>query len=402
METVSDLLSKETKSPSQLWSRIQDVFGKDPIVRFEDSVRAVAIEVDPRTDEQLQADARKHFDPATREHSLYQLAYRRGAEALPDIEEALESEQDSQTRVNLLWLLQEIPSERCRKIALAYINAKDSRVREWARVFCWESGWTPDDFRVKRPATYLEGKPFDETLFLHIKSHLFVRLSANNEAWGHVYLSPQMLARVYGQALACPVTETREHSLVLCKTLQGLHDDGSDHYESFLFKGFTERKDERQGNFYFEAHAPRPFYMSGKADDASEGMVEDVTIPFAREGQWLLNEHIRLKGQSAIEAVRGRFQGWAFVNVARIMQSGGSFLFPGNSVLSTLHHPVVGPMTNTFLAGTFKGKVLDWDGDGVLDLNPLDVHATRAGEIDSDMDGTPDAPGRSVCTRVTR
>jgi hypothetical protein len=401
IESVNELL-KESKTPGQLWSRIHEVFGQDPIVRFEDSVRGAAIEVDTRSDEQLIHDAQNHFDPAAREHAVYQLVYRRGASALSMVEEMLEREKDSQARVNMLWLLQEIPNERCRKVALGYVNDQDSRVREWARVFCWEAGWSPEDFRVKRPATYLEGKSFDETLFLHIKSHLFMRLSPNNDVWGHVYLSPQMLARVYGQALACPVTETRERSLVLCKTLRGLHDDGSDHYESFHFRGFTERKDPLQGNFFFEAHSPRPFYKSGRADDASEGMVDNVIIPFAREGQWLLNEHIKIKEQPAIEYVRGRFQGWAFVNLARIMQSGGSFLFPGNSVLSTLHHPEVGPMTNTFLAGTFKGKVLDWDGDGILDLNPLDVHATRDGEIDTDMDGVPDAPGRSVCTRTFR
>src|SRR5207247_1466447 len=124
------------------------------------------------------------------------------------------------------------------------------------------------------------------------------------------------------------------------------------------------RKDRLQGNFYFEAHANRPFYLSGKADDASKGVVEDVTIPFAREGQWFLNENLKIKGQPAIEMVRGRFQGWAFVNLEEVMRNENKFLFPGNSVLGTLHHPVVGPLTNTFLAGTFKGKVLDWDGDG--------------------------------------
>ena len=95
--------------------------------------------------------------------------------------------------------------------------------------------------------------------------------------------------------------------------------------------------------------------------------------------------------------VRGRFQGWAYVNLKRVVENGGSFLFPGNSILSTLHHPEVGPLTNTFLTGTFKGKVLDWDGDGKLDLNYLPSYATRDGEIDSNLDGIPDAPGRSVC-----
>jgi hypothetical protein len=378
---------------------IHEVFGRDPIVRFEDILSRSAVELDLRTDEQLINDGRKHADPVIREYSLYQLVYRRGAAALPHVEAQLLEDSDAAVRVNLLWLLQEMRSDRCKSLALSLCHDKNARVQEWARVFSWEMGWNPQDFRRAKHAVYYPDKQFDETVFLHIKCHLFTRLSATNELWGHVYLSPQMLARVYGQAMACPVTETREHTLVLSKTLKGLHEDGSDHYEAFEFKGFTERKDRLQGNFYFEAHAPRPFYISGKADDASQGVVENVTIPFAREGQWFLNENLTIKGQPAIEFVRGRFQGWAYVNMDRVMQNGGEFLFPGNSVLSTLHHPVVGPMTNTFLAGTFKGKVLDWDGDGVLDFNYLDSHATRKGEIDSNLDGIPDAPGRSVCTR---
>jgi hypothetical protein len=381
---------------------LEEIKGIDPIVRFERSVGAAAMELDLRGDDELMRDGRQHADPVMREYSLYQLMDRRGAQSLKTIEEALFEERDPQIRINLLWSLEEINSERCRDLATALLEDKDARVREWARVFCWEMGWTKQDFRHAKEARSWEGRLFDETLFLHIKSHLYVRLSPDNNLWGHVILSPQMLARVYGQALACPMIETRERELVLSKTLSGLHKDGSDHYESFLFKGFTERTSRDQGNFYFEAHAPRPFYLSGKADDASEGVVENVTVPFAREGQWFVNENLKLKGQPAIEYVRGRFQGWAYVNLDRVQREGGDFLFPGNSVLGTLHHPVVGPKTNTFLVGSFKGKVLDWDNDGVLDFNYLQAHATRQGEVDTNLDGVADVPGRSVCPGAAR
>jgi len=99
---------------------------------------------------------------------------------------------------------------------------------------------------------------------------------------------------------------------------------------------------------------------------------------------------------AVVEYVRGLFQGWAFVNLERIEKTDGQFLFPGNSVLSTLHHPVIGPLTNAFFTGSFKGKVLDWDGDGVLDLNYLPSYATVDGEVDSDLDGRPDVPGMTM------
>lgn len=354
----------------------------DPIVRFSESMKTVAISLERRTDEELAVDGRLNPDPVLREHALYQLMTRRGSAAIEAAEEAIFSDTDPQLRINVMWLLQDIDHERCRRIGLALAGDADARVREWARVFCWEKQWTHDDFRVPRPVTYHEGRTFDETLYLHIQCHLYVRLRPANDLWGHIILSPQVLARVYGQALACPVTETRERELVIAKTLHGLHDDGTDHYESFLFRGFTDRTSEHSGKFYFEANASRPFYKSGRADDPSEGVIENVPIPFAREGEWFTSKHLALKGQEAIEYVRGVFQGWAYVNVERVMSGGGDMLFPGNSVLATLHHPEVAPYTNTFLAGSFKGKVIDWDGDGVLDLNYLPAHATRAGEVD--------------------
>jgi hypothetical protein len=374
-------------------------FSGDPILRFSDSMKSVAISLERRSDEELAVDGRNNPDPVMREHALFQLITRQGSAALDVAEAALFDDPDAQLRINVMWLLETIEHERVRKMGLALVKDADRRVREWARVFAWEKQWTSQDFRTATEAKYYEGRTFDETLYLHIQCHLYVRLKQNNDLWGHIILSPQVLARVYGQALACPVTETRERELVIAKTLSGLHEDGTDHYESFLFRGFTGRSSETSGKFYFEASANRPFYKSGRADDTSQGVIENVPIPFAREGEWYLNKHLTIKENYAIEYVRGLFQGWAFVNMDRVMSSGGDLLYPGNSVLGTLHHHEVGPMTNTFLAGSFKGKVLDWDGDGVLDFNYLPAHATRAGEVDSNLDGIPDVPGRSVCAR---
>lgn len=373
--------------------------GADPITRFSDSIKQAAIHLDNRSREELEAEGRNNPDPVIREQALYQLIEQVGADSLPIVEAALSNDPDPDLRINVLWAMLRLPSDRCKRIALALMRDSNSRVQEWARVFCWERQWTSKDFRQAREATYREGRTFDQTIFLHIKSHLYIRLSPDNKMWGHLQLSPQTLARVYGQAMACPITETRERELVISKTLSGLHDDGTDHYESFLFKGFTERTSSGSGNFYFESNGARPFYLSGKADDTSQGIVEDVPVPFAREGQWFLNENLQLKGNHPIEFVRGLFQGWAYVNLDRIKDGDEEFLFPGNSILSTLHHPVVGPLTNAFIAGSFKGKVVDWDGDGVLDLNYLPAYATAKGEVDSDLDGVPDVEGRSVCAR---
>jgi hypothetical protein len=379
--------------------RSSRAFQGDPIVRYSDSMKINAISLERRSDEELEAMGRTHSDAAMREHALFQLIIRKGQGALALAEEAVFGDPDASLRINVLWALEDIVGDGAKRFGIALANDSNARVREWARVFCWEKQWLDEDFRTARECKYYEGKTFDEVLLLHIQAHLYVRLQSSNDLWGHIVLSPQMLARIYGQAHACPVSETRERELVIAKTLQGLHEDGSDHYESFLFRGFTDRTSALSGNFYFEASTPRPFYKSGRADDPSQGVVEDVVIPFAREGQWFLNPHLQIRQKPAIEYVRGLFQGWAYVNLDQVVADGGDLLVPGNSVLGTLHHPEVGDMTNTFLSGSFKGKLQDWDGDGMLDFNYLPAYATRKGEVDSNLDNVPDVPGRSMCAR---
>lgn len=371
------------------------LFG-DPTTRFEDMVARVSVNLEKRDDEQLIRDGRELEDPALREHALYQYLARNGADALPVIGRALYEETDTDLRINLLWALEWLESSECARLCLGLLEDADHRVREWARVFAWEKGWSSQDFRRPREFKHYEGRTFDQTIYLHITCNIYIKLGAGNDMWGHLLISPQMLKRVFGQALACNNMETRDDEVVVAKTLCGLHEDGSDHHEAFLFRGFTELANPLQGNFYFETQTKRPIFLSGKANDASEGVVENVVVPFARQGQWFLNEDMRVRGRKAIEYVRGLFQGWSYVNLERIENSGGDFFFPGNSILSTLHHPVVGPLTNGFVNGRFKGKVVDWDGDGVIDLNYLPAHATVKGEIDTDLDGEPDEPGRHV------
>lgn len=369
----------------------------DPIVPFDASLRAAAFEVEQRTDEELAAEGRQHPDPVIREQALYQLIQRSGVDALPVVEAALFDDKDSDLRINLLWAIEGLPGKRSEQLTVALMTDSDTRVQEWARVFSWEKGWTREDFRRAHEASSIPGT-FDQTIFLHIKCHVYVRVDPSNKLWAHVLLSPQTLARVYGQALACPITETRERELVIAKTLRGLHSDGSEHYEAFLFKGFTERTSPLTGNFNFEAHSPRPFYLSGRADDVADGVVENVPMNVGRVGNWFVNPFLPVKHNFAIEYVRGLFNMWAYVNVEKIRSNGG-LMVPGNSVLSTLHDPRVSHMTNAFLTGSFKGKVVDWNGDGILDLNYWPAHATAKGEVDSDMDGEPDSPGVTVCTR---
>ncbi|HJX82966.1 MAG TPA: hypothetical protein VJ723_01335, partial [Candidatus Angelobacter sp.] len=80
----------------------------------------------------------------------------------------------------------------------------------------------------------------------------------------------------------------------------------------------------------------------------------------------------------------------AYVNVDRLMGN-GLRIGSGEVQLSSKHHPRAGHLTNTFLSGTFKGKLSDTNGDGDVDINTEPCHGTIAGDLDYRLLGHPNA-----------
>lgn len=363
---------------------------------FGYAIDRAAIRIDSRTSEELREAALTHPDPVMREQALYEYADRDEPDAIELLAEAAARDSNRELRWDALWALEKLGGLAAVKALQTFRADDDPEIAEWARLFSNEIQ-TADPAFDERACAFTEGRTFDETIFLLIHCDLYVRLDATNRLWGKLSLGPQGLARVYGQAHACPNVATREQQLVIAKTISGLHADGSPHVDNYLFRGFTDRSRSDRGNFYFESSVRRPFFHTGHADDPSEGVSEAV-IGFSRQGTWYLEDSFGVRNAPAIRYVRGRFQGWGYVNLARVAGKPlEQVLTPGNAILSTLHDPVAGPRTNAFILGTFKGKLNDWDGDGRIDLNSRDVYSTAEGEIDMDMDGVPDTPGATCC-----
>lgn len=360
----------------------------------------VAVRMDSRPSEALREAAREHPDPAMREQALFEYADRNERDAVDLLAEAAGHDPDREVRWDALWAIEKLGGPAAIRALRSFTGDDDPEIAEWARLFISELE-TGDPAFDDRGYDYLPDRTFDETIYLLIHCDLYIRLDDSNTRWAKLSLAPQGLARVYGQAHACPNVETREEQLVIAKTIDGLHDDGSPHVDNYLFRGFTDRTRPDRGAFFFESHVKRPFYISGRADDPSEG-VKESQIGFMRQGCWFLDDRIRIEDAAAIRYVRGRFQGWGYVNLERVAGKPlEEVLTPGNAILSTLHDPVAGPLTNAFISGTFKGKLNDWDGDGLIDLNSRPVYATVDGELDTDMDGVPDEPGMACCGWVS-
>jgi hypothetical protein len=364
---------------------------------FAHALDRIALRLDSRSAEQLYHQALAHPQPWMREQALFEYADRNYEDSVELLSAAVEKDSNRELRWDALWAIEKLGGVKASQALRRFQKDADPEIAEWASLFLSELQ-TGDPSFDKRVCSLSPGRTFDETIYLLIHCDLYIRLDQSNQRWGKLSLAPQGLARVYGQAHACPNVATRERQLVIAKQISGLHSDGSLHIDNYLFRGFTERTREDRGNFYFESHVPRPFYVSGRADDASRGVI-DSHIGFMREGCWYLDEGFRVKGAPAIRYVRGRFQGWGYTNLEGLMGKGlEEILKPGNGILSTLHNEVSGPLTNVFISGTFKGKLNDWDGDGRIDLNSRDVYSTAEGELDTDMDGIADRAGVACCT----
>jgi len=367
----------------------------DPAAWLSDfgyAVDRVSVRLDARSSEELRRQALSHPDPVMREQALYEYVDRNEADAIELLWQTVEHDTDRQVRWDALWAIEKLGGYDAIQAFQEFRQDHDPEIAEWATLFLGELQ-TGDPAFDDRPCRSTPGRTFDETIFLLIHCDLYIRLEGSNRHWGKVSLAPQGLARIYGQAHACPNVATRERQLVIAKTISDLHPNGMLHVDNYLFRGFTERTRPDRGNFFFESHVRRPFFMSGRTDDESQG-VFDTQIGFMRQGCWYLDNRFKIGDADAIRYVRGRFQGWGYTNLAQAMgKSIEEIIVPGNGILSTLHDPVAGPLTNVFISGTFKGKLNDWDGDGNIDLNSRNVYSTTEGEVDSNMDGIPDQPG---------
>ncbi|RUT02788.1 hypothetical protein DSM106972_057080 [Dulcicalothrix desertica PCC 7102] len=356
----------------------------------------ISMRLDSRPSDVLRQDALSHPDPVMREQALYEYVDRNECDAIELLCQIVEHDSDRQVRWDALWAIEKLGGQNAVQALQKFCFDADPEIAEWSSLFISELQ-TGDPTFDNRNCRYTPGRTFDETIFLLIHCDLYIRLDQKNQHWGKLSLAPQGLARVYGQAHACPNVETRERQLVIAKAISGLHADGSLHIDNYLFRGFTERTRADRGNFYFESQVQRPFYISGRADDPSMGF-RDALIGFARQGCWYLDNRFKIREADAIRYVRGRFQGWGYTNLEKLAgKSLEEIIQPGNGILSTLHDPVTGPLTNVFISGTFKGKLNDWDRDGYIDLNSRDVYATTEGEVDTNMDGIADVPGLSCC-----
>lgn len=392
--------------------------GSDPAewTNFRAALERVAGRLDDRTDAELVTAMSEGKSPVLREQAIFEYADRLAADAVPVLAAALAKETDPRVRIDTLIAiakqagadagpilrrafegetveLRTDPERPPRTVTVAEPDA-DVEVREWARILYEEAGLGDVGFEPRTVRSY-PGRVFDQSIPLHIACNLY--LKGPQGSWVKAVMSPLKIEQVFGNCHANPSVATREHQLMLTKRLRGFNSDGSDHWEVFRFRGLTDRTDPYKANFAFVANEERPFFLSGQINDTSEGVLAG-NVSFLRVGQWRLDPNIPVQGDAAIRYVKGNFMSWGYVDLRQTIDddNGDGDPLDAGEMLRAVVYDGDKVYSNTLVAGTWKGKITDEDGDGVLDLNYPRQLVTRDGWLDLDADGVADEPRRTT------
>ncbi|TYB49023.1 HEAT repeat domain-containing protein [Actinomadura chibensis] len=359
---------------------------------------------DGRGDAELLSAAADAATGLERERALWEYAHRHEGAAIDVLARHLATEPDAAVRWNLLWLLVKCDGRAAIPVLRQARSDAHPEVRDWAGLFLEELTGEESPLVYER-MRYETDRTFDQTLPLQIAGYADVRVP--DAGWIQARLSPQWFASLLGRVMACTNTDTFMTDLVIEKELLNYHEDGSNHYETFLFRGASYELSDTVCQHVYESNTMRPFYTSGKVKEGP-AVLTPVALSRAAGTKRLRPSTVTsmlhtpgaetargdaLREQGVVRSVRGRFWGWAHVDLDRYQETG--VVEPGTVQLVSTSDPVVGKKANTVIYGTFRGKLADQTGEGEYHVNTIPCHGTVNGELDLDLDGVADADPRA-------
>ncbi|MBZ9803457.1 hypothetical protein [Mesorhizobium sp. ES1-6] len=349
---------------------------------------------DRRSVGELDHVARLDASPMQRERAIWELFYRDASSIGYSVRKYFDMEQDSRVRANLLWLARKCAPFDAISLVEHAINDSSREVRDWAKLHASEIRDVPFQSEYDK-GTYVRGRSFDQTLPLEIAGFAVMPFG---DVDLRVVLSPLWFAHIQGRVMACTRDETFMTRLTIEKRYAGFHPDGSDHYEIYPFIGKSWRSSEFDTEHRYLTNARQRFYLSGRVEeDPSETC--DVRMGAGRAAQTtgrLIDVEEREIGRKnytvrrVVSHVKGQYFGWAHASVRHYLESGD--ILPGTIQLINPTETSLAPLVNCYICGTFRGKIADHNGDGLLDVNDIVCHGLEDGRLDyqGDMSLAPD------------
>jgi hypothetical protein len=386
-----------------------EVTSMDPAERLEFSrpPKARIQRFDTRNDDELREFMFDHIHSMERERAIWEYADRNKVEALSLLEEVAKKDLDPSIRWSTLWTIQKFAGLHGKDVIAESLNDEHPEVRDWARLLLREISGIVESEPDTREAKFDRSNPFDQTLPLLIAG--YARVLVPGLGFVQATLSPQWFESIMGRVMACTVENTFNTDLVIEKKIAKYYLDEKDHYEIYKFGGLTQELDKHIAHHQYQCISRHAFFPSGKVGDISVDPIYDLDVILNRVANTvtMLTSTIQVQQTTKplypqeavssqrdqpskiVRSVRGKYMGFGYANLNQIIANEMK-IGPGEVQLSNPHHPVVGALTNTFLFGTFKGKLSDLDDDGYLDINTEPCHGTLNGELDTNLDGVPD------------
>jgi hypothetical protein len=287
----------------------------------------------------------------------------------------------------------------------------DTDLAEWARVSLQElailrgaeSGAVLADSASRRPVHYRPGQVFDVTMPLFFECRAITRIGLVEI---ETQISPLWFTEIFGDAMAMVNARTFHSALVLEKEVEGLHPDGSKHYEHFPFSGETTQISPSVHRHNYWATVQRPFYASGKVEEVTDGkpVYPSNSMTFFRLAHTFTNARYAVGDTPMPESVRGIFFGFGHAEPLQLIKKAGN-LGVGDFQISPRINPHTGEEANTIFYGTFFGKLQGMAETGEIAMNARPSHCNVNGQHDYDGDGSmkpdPHRPDDWVQTGLT-
>lgn len=362
----------------------------DP-AEYIDFARPIAenyLPFDSRSNSELEESAFGLGTALERERALWEFADRSSVRALPVIERFLGAETDSMARQGALWLALKTVGTEAVPLLEAHRDAEDPEVADWARVLLTDATGQAES-RVYTSAVVEESGHFDQTVPLIISGNVIV-----DQPDGPVraVVSPQWFDSLMGRVLASTNVDTIRTDLTIEKRIAGYHEDGSPYLEIYPFRGTSVSYGGNHLEHTYLSETLRPYYPSGIVEQG-----EPVNVPIAlnriamtslaKQGEFDIGgtgaraDRLRSAEAPFVKSVRGRYFGWAAVNLEAVLEAGE--VQAGQIQLANPTDPVAGERTNARLYGTFRGKAGDYTGAGrQMTLNSEKCHGRPDGSID--------------------
>jgi hypothetical protein len=376
--------------------RIQDSLDPSEWLSFTNPPSQGISRFDSRTDNYLKKAIHDHESSLERERALWEYADRHRVESLSVLGKVALNDPDPSVRWSTLWAIQKFGGHQSVGIISRSLKDENPDVRDWANLLLFEVTGQ-QSIKDNRRFQFDSSNPFDQTLPLCIAG--YARTLIPGLGLVQVTLSPKWFESIMGRVMACTLEETFDTDLVVEKRIRDYHPDGTDHYEIYKFSGFSQKITENIKYHTYEANVNHTFYPSGKVEvyDSEISPIENPAGSIQRIAATYTEPILGGPTSRIIRSVRGRYKGFAYVNIGKLLENNQNLelgeamkVGPGEVQLASVNHRTVGKLANTFLYGSFKGKLSDLNNDGLLDVNTEKCHGTIGGLPDFNHDGIAD------------